>query len=273
MGRATGEIGDCPVGLDGYTVSTEVIQPSYVPRYYEIEQALRARVAKLAPGSALPSDAQLCREFDVSRMTARNAMQRLAQQGLVVRRPGRGTFVAEPSAHRRANRLLSFSEELRRQGRVPSSRLLACRLRLPGAEEAARLRLRPGQQVIEVRRLRLADGRGIAIERVALHERCASAVLAVDLESRSLHETLAAAGLAPTRGSATLRADAANSEDAALLGLRRGAPLLVERRLILDQRGRPLELTESRYAADRYALQVDFLVEETVLTQEGAGDA
>jgi GntR family transcriptional regulator len=87
-------------------------------------------------------------------------------------------------------------------------------------------------------------------------------VLGVDLESRSLHEGLVAAGLGPARGSATLRAEEANAEDATLLGLDPGAALLVERRLILDRRGRPLELTESRYAADRYALQVDFLVED-----------
>jgi GntR family transcriptional regulator len=237
-------------------------EPSYVPRYYEIEQSLRARVAKLTPGSPLPSDAELCREFAVSRMTARNAVQRLAQQGLVVREPGRGTFVAEPPAHRLANSLLSFSKEMRRQGKLPSSRLLECRLRPPNREETARLRLRNGEQVIEVRRIRLADGVAIAIERAALHPRCASAVLGVDLEGHSLHERLVAAGVGPTRGSATLRAEEANAEDAALLDVRPGAALLVERRLILDRRGLPVELTESRYAADRYALQVDFLVED-----------
>src|SRR6188472_1573851 len=75
-------------------------------------------------GDALPSDAELCTEFGVSRMTARNAMQRLADEGLVMRVPGRGSFVAEPPTHRRADRLLTFSREMERRGRRPRSRVL-----------------------------------------------------------------------------------------------------------------------------------------------------
>jgi GntR family transcriptional regulator len=82
-----------------------------------------------------------------------------------------------------------------------------------------------------------------------------------DLESGSLHEELRGAGFVPARGRATLAAGAASTDDAGLLGVPPGTPLLVERRVIVDLGGRPLESTESRYAADRYALDVDFEVE------------
>jgi GntR family transcriptional regulator len=234
---------------------------SFVPRYYEIEQVLRARIAALSPGDGLPSDTALCAEFGVSRMTARQAVQVLAQEGLVERIRGRGTFVAQPPAHRHAGNLLSFTTEMLRQGRAPSSRLLERRVRPAEPEEAERLKLKAGAQVVVVRRLRLADGEPIVVERAVLREACAEAVLAADLDSGSLHEALFAAGFVPTRGRGILLSEAATEADADVLGVRVGSPLLVEQRLIEDERGRPLESTESRYAGNRYGLHVDFDVD------------
>jgi len=237
-------------------------EDSFRPRYREIEQAIRQRLAKLKPGAELPSDADLCEEFDVSRMTARHAMHRLAQEGLVFRVRGRGTFVGEPPTHRRANSLLSFSNEMRRQGRVPSSRVLGRAVRAPTREEALRLQLKDTEKVVWLRRIRLADGHPIAVESTRLHRRTATAVLAADLQKESLHAVLVRAGCLPTKGRATISAEPAAADDARWLEMRKGDPLLVERRIILDQQGRPLEFTESRYPADRYALDVDFVVED-----------
>ncbi len=238
-----------------------MIPDPYLPRHREIEQALRARIATLRPGDPLPSDAALCREFGVSRMTARHAVQRLAEEGLIRREPGRGSFVAVPQSHRRANSLMSFSDEMRRHGRVPRSRLLRRELRPARPDEVRDLRLREGEPVVALLRIRMADGVPIALEAVALHGRCAGAVMHADLETGSLHDALRGAGFEPARGRATLAAGAASADDAGLLDVEPGTPLLVERRVIVDQRGQPLESTESRYPADRYALDVDFEVE------------
>ena len=233
----------------------------FVPRYYEIEQALRARIAELQPDDPLPSDAMLCEEFGVSRMTARNAVQRLSQEGLVYRVPGRGTFVAEPPVHRQAGHLLSFTEEMRRRGRVPSSRLLARDMREPGPAEASRLQLEPGAEVVAVRRLRVADDEPLAIEEAVFPAAIAPVILRADLERGSLHDTLVEGGHVPTMGRARLGAEPAGPEDALLLDVPEGSPLLVEKRVIHDQDGRPLELCESRYAGARYGLDVQFDVE------------
>jgi GntR family transcriptional regulator len=216
----------------------------YQPQYRQIEQALRERVAALPPGAKLPSDTDLCAEFGVSRMTARNAMERLAADGLIRREPGRGSFVTAPPAHRRANRLMTFSQEMRRTGRLPRSRLLARVVRPATGPEAAILGVPPRQSVVYLRRLRLAE-----------------AVMAADLTTGSLHEALGRGGFMLYRGTGTISAAVATAEDAHLLDIQDGDPLLVERRVIADGHGRRIEATESRYVAGRYGLDVQFDVE------------
>jgi GntR family transcriptional regulator len=238
-----------------------VTELTYQPQYRQIEQALRKRIATLRPGERLPSDAELCVQFGVSRMTARNAMERLAVDGLIRREPGRGSFVAQPPAHRRTNRLMTFTQEMLRAGRVPSSRVLTRLIRPASTAEAASLGLRANQPVVYLRRLRLADDRPMAIETAVLIEDCADAVMAADLVHGSLHETLARAGFALSRGTGTISSVAATAEDARLFSIEVGRPLLVERRVIMSSHGRRIEATESRYAGDRYALVVQFDVE------------
>ena len=239
------------------------------PQYRQIELSLRSRIATMPLGARMPSDAELCAEFGVSRMTARNAMQRLADDGLIAREPGRGSFVAEPPTHRHANRLMTFSQEMLRTGRVPSSRVLTRVIRPSTPEEAAELGIPQRQPIVHLRRLRLADGEPIALESAVLIGACARDVMAADLVRGSLHEILRRAGIQLRRGTATIRADGARGEDARLLDVRIGDPLLVERRVIVDGAGRGVEATESRYIADRYALVVRFDID--VASGDGAG--
>jgi GntR family transcriptional regulator len=242
--------------------------PTYQPQYRQIEQALRLRIAELPPGARLPSDAELCAEFGVSRMTARNAMQRLAEEGLVARQPGRGSFVLEPPAHRHADRLMTFTQEMLRTGRQPSSQVLTRVIRPASAREAAELGIAEREPIVHLHRLRLADEVPVAIESAVLIGACAPAVMAADLANGSLHEALRRAGIVLRRGAGTVTAGAATREDARWLGIRTGDPLLIERRVISDSHGRRIESTESRYLGEKYALVVRF----DVALPDGAAD-
>src|SRR6185503_19057673 len=119
--------------------------------------------------------------------------------------------------------------EMRRAGRVPSSRLLARVVRPATASEAATLGLAPRHLIVYLRRLRLADDEPIAIESTVLVGATAEAVMAADLAAGSLHEALGRAGFVLDRGTGTISAAAASAEDAHLLGIRDGEPLLIER--------------------------------------------
>jgi GntR family transcriptional regulator len=234
-----------------------VAEHSPEARYQEIERWLRRRVRRSAPGDPLPSESELAARYRVSRMTARQAVQNLAAEGLVQRRRGAGTFVAPRPIHRREGSLMSFTEDMRRRGMKASSRLLQAGLRAATGADVDALRLPAGARVVAISRLRLADGVPMAIEHAALPAECAG-VLADDLETGSLHESLAARGRVAGVSRSWIRARLATAEESRLLELPRRAALLVERRIIHDTGGLPLEHTETAYHAGSYAIEAVF---------------
>src|SRR4030095_10454757 len=137
-------------------------------RYREIEHFLRTQVEGARRGYPLPSEAELCERFSVSRMTVRQAVQELTNDGLVERRRGQGTFVAHRPVHRRPGVVLSFSEEMNRRGMQATSRLLSAGMDDPHRSETLDLGLGPDSQVVRVIRVRLADGVPVALEEAAL---------------------------------------------------------------------------------------------------------
>lgn len=240
--------------VSGVSASTNQSGPAPA-RYREIEQYLRDLIGAAGPGDALPTEAELCARFGVSRMTVRQALQELTNAGLVDRRRGKGTFVAGRPMHRRAGVFLSFSEEMAWRGKAATSRLVAAGVAPARPEEVAELLLAPGADVVRVERVRLADGVPIAFEDAAVLPEYAGA-LDADLAGGSLHAALEALGVVATSASGTVTARLARRSEVAMLELPARAALLVELRLLFDQGGRPFERTETRYVADRYVIDV-----------------
>ncbi len=224
------------------------------PRYLEIADYLRRLVAASKPGDRLPSEAELCERFGVSRMTVRQAAQLLANERLVVRRRGEGTFTAPRVVARLLGSPLSFTESMRRRGLRASSRLLHAGWIDPSLEDRAALRLPVGSRAIVIERLRLADDQPMAIERVVATPTLAG-VLDDDLSGGSLHDAFERLGRIPTRAQARVSARPATDIERRLLGLDPDGVVLSERRTIDDQDGIPIEHTETLYAAERYEFE------------------
>ena len=223
-------------------------------RYEEIATHLRELVAELHPGDLLPSETELSRQFGVSRMTARHAVQILEREHLLHRRKGRGTFVSPKPVPRLLGSPLSFTESMQRRGMEASSRILELGYAECADSDAVALGIDPGARVAFLERLRLSDRVPMAIERAVLAPICAGVIEAIG--SGSLHVAFEAMGLVPSRATARVRARPATERERQLLELADDGAVLCERRVIFDLEGTPLEHTETRYAADRYVFDV-----------------
>lgn len=223
-------------------------------RYIQIADHVRGLVARSKPGDRLPSDAELCEMFDVSRMTARQAMQLVATDGLVERKRGAGTFVKANRVPRYLGSPLSFSESVEERGMIPSSELLQSEPIVPSDDESSALGLAPGEKAFVLERLRLADGSPMAIERVVMPLDLVEQ-LETGFAASSLHEAFRKAGRSPIEAHADVSARAATKRQRDLLELPQHGVVICERRTIFDQDHRPLERTNTCYSAERYAFR------------------
>lgn len=229
-----------------------------LPLYFQIEAELRERLQHLAVDSPFPSDRELAEEFNVSRMTIRQAVSTLVREGLLRRQIGRGTLVADSTVGKSMNTLSSFSEDMRQRGMRPSSQILRCEIRRAAPETIDALQLPPNSQVVSLRRLRLANNIPVAIETVHLSALHFADLLSQDLATNSLYEVLQRRyGVRLTVARGTLHAEPASGEEAQLLGTSEKAPLLVARRVAFNDRNEPIEEGESKYRGDRYYVPIE----------------
>jgi GntR family transcriptional regulator len=225
---------------------------SPVPLYHQLAEDLRGQIERrsLPPGAALPTEEDLQRIYGVSRATVRQAVRQLSAAGLVRLARPHGTFVTEPRLIEPLPALISFSDEVRRAGLVPSTRVLSAAMEAPPMRVREQLRTGPGELALRVARLRLANGQPIALLTSWL---LPSLGIGPDEDfSGSLYQLLAARGVAPRRADQLLDAVSASPRQAALLGVPRRSALLMVSRVTFDDRDRPIEYVEGHYRADRY---------------------
>ncbi|TWE11507.1 GntR family transcriptional regulator [Rudaeicoccus suwonensis] len=225
-------------------------------RHEAVERHIRSRVASLSAGDPIESDAELAELFQISRMTVRQATQRLVAEGVIYRINGVGTFVGAPQVHRHQSNLRSFADEMALRGLAATSQLLSRETRQASKGESAMLRLSPRSKVLHLRFLGFADQQPMVIESFVLPMRFAS-LLDTTPSSASLREQLIEHGMTARSVVGTHSAEVATPEEAQLLQLPLGAALFVARHVSRTEDDQPVEITESRYAGSRFTVHVE----------------
>ena len=238
------------------THTDEHLDPeSYVPLYMQLVLVLRRAIEEgiYQAGDQLPSEREIAERYAVSRITANAALQELVKSGLAYRKQGLGTFVARPKI-RDLSGFASFSDDIRERGLTPSSRFIALETLLPDEETQKRLSLASGAACIRLARVRLADGEPVAFENAYLPADLCPGLENEDLERGSLYAVLRRRyGLRPTWAEGIIEAAPADQQQAGVLDLKPGEPVLSIWRVTYDENYTPLEWVHSVYRADRFS--------------------
>jgi GntR family transcriptional regulator len=230
---------------------------SKVPLYEQLYEMLRSMIRRREwqPGDMIPPEPELCEEYGVSRTTVRQVLDKLVNEGLIYRERGRGTFVARPTVEKAMVRIVSFTEDMRRRGIKPGTEVLSSDLAPAPEDIAGRLEIAPGEELVRLERLRLADGEPMAIEESYLVHRYCPGVLTGDYAVVPLREALERNyGIRLVRARQVIRAVLATKRLAELLSVKQRAPLLYIERVSYSQHEVPVEFLRIYYRADRYSL-------------------
>lgn len=220
------------------------------PLYLQLANNLREHIAEggIGPGNALPSERELSEMTGMSRVTIRKSIAKLIEEGLLFRRQGSGTYVAQ-RIEAAGSKLSGFSDDARHRGESPGTIWMMKTYAFPTEEEAELLAISITEKVARLGRVRLSGGEPLAIEHAVIPQRF---LPHLEELGESLYSALDVLGFRPVTGTQRIRASLASSTEAGILSVRESAEILRIERLTRLADGTPVELTRSAYRGDRY---------------------
>lgn len=243
------------------------------PLYLWLAAILRDQIAagQLGAHASVPSERVLSERYQVSRMTARHALETLTLEGFLYRNPRRGTFVAEPRLRFSVG---SFTRTMSAVDRAPGTEVLAAATREPDPVNSGLLGIPPGGRVHVLQRLRTAMGEPIAIESIQLSAERFPDLLDHDLTGSLWDLMRTRYDVDPTTADARVVAVTLDRFEAEALGVKPGSPAIVLTRTVFDDRGSVVELARDVYRGDRTEFSVTAPVEDVARgAAETAGEA
>jgi GntR family transcriptional regulator len=239
-------------GAEGPAQADNTIAQLRLPKYYQVKKQLLELTSAMGPGSPVPPERELARQYETSRTTVRQALAELVVEGRLLRMQGKGTFVAKPKVAQ-VLELASYTEGMRQHGLHPQTKILDVGYVTADDHLADLLDVRPGGRVLRLHRLRLADGEPMSIDTSHLPARRFPGLRKQLERHASLYETLRTDyGIHLAEAEETIETILADPHDAQLLGVDPGLPLLLLSRHAIDSTGQPVEWAQSWYRGDRY---------------------
>ncbi len=241
------------------------------PLYEQLIGIIRQSVSEgsLSPGDPLPSENEFCGRYGISRSTVRQALAALEEEGLVVRRQGKGSFVSRPKIVRSLHNLYSFTDEISAMGLVPHSRVLAYEVISPGEEIRRRLDLvDPEEKVFSITRIRYGGEEPLALEMAFIPRRVCPFLTQEMVEKGSLYNALVReAGIRLGHAQETYEAMLMGEDEAALLGVPKESGAFFVQRVSYAAGGDVFEYTVMIVRGDRCRYEVDLTAENVQLSR------
>jgi GntR family transcriptional regulator len=228
---------------------------SDVPLYVQIAGSLLDRIesGELTPGDRLPPERELSEMLSVNRMTVRRALNMLEGQGLLLRRRGDGTYVAQPKIERQANQVFPFTKGMETRGYKPGAKLITFEKRLSETFVAKQLCLPVSAPVYRVTRVRLLNQEPVMLEEFTIPVHLFPDFEQHDISTRSLYEIFSTEyNVTILQAYQSLEPIIASDYVAGLLEIEEGFPLMLERRLAFNQYNQPVEYSKDLYRGDRF---------------------
>jgi len=239
-----------------------------VPLYYQLENLLRERIisGEFKPGQKIPTEMELIKQYGVSRMTVRQALQTLTNEGLIERKQGRGTIVAKrKTKYRKFSNVVHLSgslDELIKMGMETSVKVLEMNKVVADKYEADFLQIKPGTKVYRLKRLRICEGEPFGLIVNYLPEEIGSALTISELSSGAILSIIEnKLGYRLERATQEIRAELADAYVAKVLEIPVGTALLSIERVVYTDKDKPVEYVHSLYRSDLYGYSVHLVRE------------
>jgi GntR family transcriptional regulator len=236
---------------------------SHIPYYIQLIDILKEKVQLgiWVAGDQIPGEQDLCELYGVSRTVVRQALRELELDGVISRRKGKGTFISSPKiSEGLVQKLTGFYQDMVERGLKPTTSVLHQNI-APASEKVARfLDIEPDEKVVDLLRLRSVNEEPIQLVTSYIPLEICPALATVDLTNRSLYQFMETeCGIFIAKGRRYVEAVLANETEAALLGIERGAPLLMLDSISYSETGKPIEYYHALHRGDRSRFEVELL--------------